>query len=187
MIVHYWSDDGPKLESMPIRSSGTNYHVNIFRLRSDTAYKYRVFAINASGDRMGSDVDSFRTGSLPVGLENAKFNVIQGSSSYPLTFLEFRQKTFYGLVAIDSDGFVVWYYEAIDGHEPYVMDQRDNGNIVYLDGGFGVVAYGLAEITPLGQEVARLDDTCPPQGPMHHEVTLMRDGRVMYLLSLIHI
>ena len=181
VIVHYWSDDGPKLESMPIRSSGTNYHVNIFRLRADTAYKYRVFAINASGHRVGSDMDSFLTGSLPIGLENAKFNVIHGNSSYPLTFLEFRQKTFYGLVAIDSDGFIVWYYEAMDGHEPYVMDQRSNGNIVYLDGGFGVVAYGLAEITPLGQEVARLDDTCPPQGPMHHEVTLMRDGRVMYL------
>ena len=61
------------------------------------------------------------------------------------------------------------------------MAQRANGNIVLLDGGFGVVAYGLAEITPLGDEVARLDDVCPPNGPMHHEVTLMDDGRVMYL------
>ena len=181
VAVRYWSDDGPKLESSPSFISGTTYELTIFRLRANTFYEYQVLAISDSGYREVSDVKSLLTGRLPEALERARFKVINGHSSYPLTFLEFRQKTFYGLVAIDSDGYVVWYYEAPEGHEPYVMDQRANGNIVLLDGAFGVVAYGLAEITPLGDEVARLDDVCPPNGPMHHEVTLMDDGRVMYL------
>ena len=181
VAVHYWSFDGPKFESSPIAISGTKYELSILRLRADTNYKYQVLAISDSGYRVASDVKSFVTGSLPKGLETAKFDVLYGHSSYPLTFLEFRQKTFYGLVAIDSDGYVVWYYEGLQGHEPYVMDQRENGNIVYLDGSFGVVAHGLVEITPLGEEIARLDDICSPGGPMHHEVKLMRDGRVMYL------
>ncbi len=181
VVVHYWYDNGPKLQSQPVTISGISYSVNILRLRANSVYKYQVVAISDSGYRVASDIKSFVTGPLPDGLDNARFNVLYGQSSYPLTFLEFRQKSFYGLVAVDSAGYVVWYYEAPEGHEPYVMDQRDDGNIVYLDGGFGVVANGLAEITPLGEEVARLDDICPPRGPMHHEVKLMQDGRVMYL------
>ena len=179
--VVYWSDSGPQLESHPVSVSGTTYSVDIVRLRADTLYQYQVFGISDTGFRTGSEINSFLTGSLPEALAKARFDVVYGQSSYPLTFLEFRQRTFYGFVAIDSDGYVVWYYEAAEGHEPYVMDQREDGNIVYLDGGFGVVAHGLAEITPLGEEMARLDDLCPPQGPMHHEVKLMDDGRIMYL------
>ena len=172
VAVHYWSFDGPKFESSPIAISGTKYELSILRLRADTSYKYQVLAISDSGYRVASDVKSFVTGSLPKGLDTAKFDVLYGHSSYPLTFLEFRQNTFYGLVAIDSDGYVVWYYEGLQGHEPYVMDQRENGNIVYLDGSFGVVAHGLVEITPLGEEIARLDDICSPGGPVNHQVKL---------------
>ena len=62
------------------------------------------------------------------------------------------------------------------------MARRPNGNIVYL-AGFkgGTTAAGLVEIDPAGRELHRLADECAPFGPMHHEVQVLPDGRVLYL------
>ena len=179
--IQYWFDGGQILKSRISSVSATSYSAHIVRLRPETRYNYKVLLTDDSGATHISKQGSFISGGLPAALANATFDVVQGKSSYPIAFLDFRQKSFHGLVAIDSDGYIVWYYQAAEGHEPYVMDQRENGNIVYLDGGIGVVANGIAEITPLGVEVTRLDDSCPPYGPIHHEVKLLSDGRVIYL------
>jgi len=183
--IEYWFDGGQILKSRTSDVFVTSYSANIVRLRPETRYNYKVSLTDNTGAIHTSDQSSFTSGRLPEALANTTFDVVQGKSSYPITFLDFRQKSFHGLVAIDSDGYIVWYYQAPEGHEPYVMDQRENGNIVYLDGGIGVVANGIAEITPLGVEVARLDDSCPPHGPIHHEVKLLPDGRVIYLSRVI--
>ncbi|MEC9309627.1 MAG: aryl-sulfate sulfotransferase [Chloroflexota bacterium] len=186
VYIQYWFDGGQILKSPASDIFAASYSVHIVRLRPETRYNYKVSLMDDSGAIHISKQGSFTSGRLPAALANATFDVVQGKSSYPITFLDFRQKFFHGLVAIDSDGHIVWYYQAREGHEPYVMDQRENGNIVYLDGGIGVVSNGIAEITPLGVEVARLVDSCPPYGPIHHEVKLLPDGRVIYLSRVIH-
>ena len=104
-----------------------------------------------------------------------------GIPTHDLIYMEFRQKSYNGFGAIDPEGYIEWYYPALLGEEPYVMALRENDNIVYLARDKRAVAEGLTEINPLGEEQHRLEDICPPRGPIHHEVRLLSDGRVMYL------
>jgi hypothetical protein len=46
-------------------------------------------------------------------------------------------------------------------------------DLIYIDQVRPGRSYGLVEISPMGEEVDRLDDICPSNGPMHHEVYLM--------------
>ena len=181
VFVEYWFDQSYKLRSSLVESSSNRFSIFVSRLRPNTSYQFQVFGTDSDGNVFPGTVGEFMTGNLPIGLQNASFNVSHGSSTHDLTYLEFRQEAFRGFVAIDNAGYVVWYYSALPNEEPYVMAQRSNGNIVYLAGGKRVVAHGLVEINPLGEELSRLPDICPPVGPMHHEVTILKDGRVMYL------
>ena len=117
----------------------------------------------------------FTSGELPEGLGEARFEVLGGSPTLDVTFLEFRQHEFVGLAAFDGEGRVVWYFEPPEGEQPYVMTRRPNGNIVYI-AGFkgGTTALGIVEITPWGEEVARHVDDCDGFGPIHHEVQVLR-------------
>ena len=181
VYLEYWGEDGVRFRSKPVPSRETSYLVHAVRLRPNSMYSYQVFGTDVKGRISEGPKGVFVTGDLPSILRDARFNVLEGQPTYELTYLEFRQRGFFGLVAIDGEGHIVWYYTAPAGEEPYVMDQRDNGNIVYLAGGIKVVAHGLVEINPLGEELARSVDLCPPTGPMHHEVQILPDQRVMYL------
>ena len=95
---------------------------------------------------------------------------------------EFRQHDFFGRAAFDGEGPIIWYFQAPDGEQPYVMARGANGNIVYLarfQG--GSTAAGPVEIDPFGRELHRLTDRCVPFGPMHHEVQVLPGWRVLYV------
>ena len=184
VVVDYWpAAGGAVLRSAPVASHGTSFTADVFRLRAATEYRYQVRAVGADG-RLSAPTPSagFTTGELPEGLRDAVFDVWRGAPTLPVTFLEFRQSEFFGLAAFDGDGHVVWYFQAPEGEQPYVMARRPNGSIVYL-AGFkgGTTAAGLVEIDPMGRELQRLSDECAPFGPMHHEVQVLPDGRVLYL------
>ena len=184
VVVDYWPvGGGAVLRSAPVASHGTSFGAGVFRLRAATEYRYQVRAVGADG-RLSAPTPAagFTTGELPAGLRDAVFDVWRGAPTLPVTFLEFRQSEFFGLAAFDGDGHVVWYFQAPEGEQPYVMARRPNGNIVYL-AGFkgGTTAAGLVEIDPMGRELQRLSDECAPFGPMHHEVQVLPDGRVLYL------
>ena len=162
VYLEYWTEDRIHFRSKPVSSRGINYLIHAVRLRSNTNYNYQVFGTDMKGTIADGPTGTFTTGDLPSALKDASFNVLIGQPTHELTYLEFRQKGFSGLAAIDQDAHIVWYYTAPTGERPYAMDQRDNGNIVYLAGGALVVAHGLVEINPLGEELARLVDLCPP-------------------------
>ena len=182
VFVEYWSARTGRFRSKPFSSTGTGYTAYAVRLRANSEYSYQVFGTNLEGGLSEGPGGTFVTGALPQVLREAKFDVLSGTSTYNLIYMEFRQVGFMGLAAFDTAGQVVWYFTAPEEEQPYVMAQKPNGNIVYLAGHKGgTTGMGLVEIDPLGVEVDRLVDECAPFGPIHHEVHLLSDERVMYL------
>ena len=180
--IEYWAPGVERLRSAPVASNGASYSLIAVRLRPSTDYNYIVLGANAAGDVALGPTGTFTTGELPGALADATFDVLRGSPTHDLTFLEFRLADFLGFAAFDEEGRVVWYYEGPEGEQPYLMDRRPNGNVVYIPGHKGgTTGMGLVEVTPAGEEVARLVDECSPFGPIHHEVEILEDGRVMYL------
>ena len=185
VVVDYWpaAGGGAVLRSRPVASDATSFTAHLVRLRAETEYRYEIRTVGTDGRLSDPTLAAgFTTGELPEGLRDAVFDVWRGAPTLPVAFLEFRQSEFFGLAAFDGDGHVVWYFQASEGEQPYVMARRPNGNIVYLAGyKGGTTAAGLVEIDPLGREIHRLADECAPFGPMHHEVQVLPDGRVLYL------
>ena len=185
IYVEYWSESRRRFRSRTVDSDGTNYDIHLVRLREATEYSYRVFGESPSGATSPGPTGRFVTGDLPPVLKAAVFNVLVGSPTHPFTFMEFLQPGFWGLVAIDGEGYVVWYYSSRKGegrnHTAAAMVQKPNGNIVYHATHMPMRSNGLVEINPLGEEVDRLESDCPRTGPIHHEVQVLPDGHVMYL------
>ena len=190
VYVEYWSQGEARIRSKPVASEGTQYTVYAVRLRPNTVYNYEVSGIDLQGHMAVGPGGTFTSGELPGTLRNATFKVLKGKPTHDLTFMEFEQPGFSGLAAIDGVGRIVWYYESLGaGQHPRVMAQKSNGNIVFANyhypGSGPRTSHGLVEITPLGSVVDRLIGGCPPDGPIHHEVQVLPDGRIMYLSKYI--
>ena len=182
VYVEYWSTNTGKYRSHTIKTDDNNYEINIYRLIANTQYNYEVFSILNGVNSEPSKTGSFITGELPGSLKDASLEIIGGDSTFDLTYMEFRQEGFLGLAAYDSKGNIVWYFEADNEEQPYVMSKKENGNIVYIAGyGGGTTSTGIVEITPDGKEVNRLDDICKPYGPIHHEVLALENDQIIYL------
>lgn len=182
VYVEYWADGVGRLRTKTYDSVGTSFTVPVVRLRAETTYSFQVYGASPGGGKSDGPSGTFDTGPLPEVLAVSKMDTLVGEPTLPLTFMEFRQAGFLGLAAYDSDGNIVWYFEGPNEEQPYVMTQKPNGNIVYI-AGFrgGTTAKAIVEIDPLGVEQDRLVDECTPFGPIHHEVSVLEDGRVMYL------
>lgn len=189
VYVEYGNSSHGRFQSQAVISTENTYTVHATRLRANTIYEYQVFGTDLHGGITAGPTGTFETGPLPKVLAESKFKVYVGQPTHPITFLEYRQKGFMGLAAFDGAGEIVWYFKGAEGvpdeptgEQPYSMDRRPNGNIVYI-AGFqgGTTGKGLVEIKPTGEEIARLVDECSPYGPIHHEVQILQDGRVMYL------
>ncbi len=187
VYVEYGREGDPsdtKFRTNAVPSDGTDYLVHVVRLRAETTYTYKVFGTDEDGDTSEGPVGTFTTGPLPEGLQAMSFDVLTGQPTHDLTLMNlgFEDARFTGVVAIDGQGNIVWYYDAPD-HEVTALAQKPNGNIVYIVQGRDLTARGFAmrEITPLGEEVDRVDAECSPNGPWHHEVHLLPDNQVMFL------
>ena len=181
VFVEYENRRAGRFRSRTAESADMSHHFSVARLRPLTTYSYEVFIVNEEGQSISAWQGNFKTGSLPAGLRHFE-TIAQGQATYPLTLKEHEEQYFSGLLVLDSQAYIVWYYESVHGVE--TVAQKGNGNLIY-----GATRLGLREITPLGEEVDRLDETCMTsafQGQFHHEVLIRPDNRVLYLSSAIH-
>ena len=102
--------------------------------------------------------------------------------------LEHNDAKFKGIVALDVDGNIVWYYEVPEAEREneisvLALAQKNNYNIVYLS-----LYQGFREIAPDGRQLERLDSPCTPPdvGPWHHEVLLRPGNTIWFLGSELH-
>ena len=146
------------------------HEVLLPRLTADTHYTFEV----ASGT--STVTGTFDTGSLPSDLASVVFEA-EGEPSHPLTLLEFARQdggdAFKGVVIVDGEGTVVWYFRAeraVTG-----TTRRANDNFVFLD-----LDRGLLEVTPAGDVVRTLPQE-PAGRTMHHDVIASPAGTLLVL------
>ena len=160
--------------------------IPIVRLRADTAYTYRVVAVD-SRSRRAFRRGTFRTGSLPAGLQNTSFRLMTGQFTAPLLLVEHNDNEFSGIVALDSKANIVWYYEVPKPERgPFgvlTLAQKPNNNIVYLS-----LFFGIHEISPEGTLVASINSPCMPPdlAPWHHDVLTRPHEKVWFLGNELH-
>jgi hypothetical protein len=169
-------------------SAVTEHQFQVMRLLPDTTYCYQVFATSADSNSSDGSVSnsfpgSFVTGPLPAGLVGSVFNPVSGEQTYDLTLLDFNDADFSGLVAINGDAQVVWYYQHRSA--TFAVSQEEDYDLVFgqLDG------VSLLEIGPDGtlkREITDLledDSVCSPAGRWHHESLLQPDEKVYFFGS----
>ena len=180
---------GDRFQTQAVSSNGTDYAVYVARLRAETAYRYRVSGEDRDGNTSEGPTGLLLTGSLPPALAAMSYNVITGQPSVDITLMDVNVEDailgFGGMVGIDGDGHIVWYFDALD-HAVGAIDQKYNGNILYTRSPTGAVkGFGVREITPLGVEVDNVFDTeCYPgtsNGPWHHDIQVLSDDEVLFL------
>lgn len=175
-------DGGDTFRTRAVASSGNAYLADVTRLRPETVYTYTAVGTNALGETSEGPTGSFTTGPLPPGLQGASFQVLQGSPTHDLTFMEFGDPDFGGIVAIDGEGYIVWYFDAQD-HDAGPLAFAPNGDLLYImeEHNGPTAGFGIREVTPLGQEVRRVDAPCGPHGPWHHELQMLSDRDALFL------
>ena len=148
IYVEYGNSSHGRFQSRPVISNQNTYTVHATRLRANIIYDYQVFGTDLHGGTTTGPTGTFETGPLPKVLEESRFKVYTGQPTRPITFLEYRQKGFMGLAAFDGEGEIVWYFKGAEGvpdeptgEQPYSMDRRPNGNIVYIAGFQGCLLY----------------------------------------------
>ena len=155
------------------------------QLRAATKYNFKVFLAKSANSQVLQYEGNFTTGPLPKGLQDAKFDLIQGKPTYGLVLLDFNDTDFNGIVIIDSDGKIVWYYQ--HDKQVFAIAQRDNHELVFNENG-GVVGYSMTDIAPDGRKIHSVNDilengeVCQPHGRWHHEL-LLRPGNKIWTLG----
>ena len=185
VYIEYESEGVGRVRSQMTKTLSTDHSPSVVRLRPLTTYCFEVVATDDLGRVSGGKKGRFTTGPLPEGLRDATFDVIQGHPTYPLTLMERNDADFNGIVALDSDAEVIWYYQSLAGNVSAIA-QKENGNLVYI-----ASRYGLREIDPLGTLVNRLDEPCTvdnniSHGRWYHDVLLMPDNKVLFLGTEVH-
>jgi hypothetical protein len=181
VVVQYWSNDTGPFLTAPVASSGTSFNVDVMRLRPSTLYSYRVYLEDSSNKPVFQTQGSFLSGPLPAGLQGAIFDLIQGSPSYDLTLLDFNDSDFDGIVAIDQDAQVVWYYQ--HERQVFAIAQESDYNLVFNEIASGNGGWEMTEISPTGDKINFVEDTlnsgkiCKPFGRWNHEMFLRPDGK----------
>ncbi len=170
--VVYGAASGTQLQVASSKAIA-EHQVLLTRLRANSRY---AFEVRTESDRYTNE---FLTDSLPDDLVSIRF-AATGVPSHPLTLLEFVRifdlpDSFSGVVIVDSDGNIVWYFRAqraVTG-----TTRRSNGNFVFLD-----VDLGLLEVTPTGGVVSTLSQE-PDGRTVHHDVVAAPGGAMLFLAN----
>jgi hypothetical protein len=185
--VEYYpkNQSGKILKTRPTPNPDTAHRIQVMRLTADTEYCYQVYARASSDGGPVSDSfpGQFLTGPIPVGLAGSTFNKTFGNQTYGLTLLDFNDNDFSGLVALDEDARLVWYYQ--HAFPVFAAAQKENLNLV-----FGLLnGRNFVEIRPDGTRVRRITDLledgtpCAPAGRWHHEALVRPGGKVLFMGS----
>jgi hypothetical protein len=183
---HPAGDDSTSTRTPLTESLSTDHQLQVMRLRPNTNYCYQVLATSTkggSGEASDSFPGSFVTRPLPAGLADSSFRRISGEQPYDLTLLDFNDADFIGLVAIDKNAEIIWYYEPDVPIHAVAQDENHHLILQQIDG------VRLSEIRPDGALVSDVTDTLEgglacgsSHGRWHHEV-LLRPGKKVYFLG----
>ena len=185
VTVQYWSQGIGPFNTAPVKTNGRAFSVEVMRLRPLTQYNFQVFLSTSSNTPVSQYQGTFTTGSLPPGLQNAKIQLIQGTPTYGLLLLDYNCTNFNGMVAIDGDGQIVWYYQ--NDNQVFTMAQEDNYNLVFNEVSQNV-GYTMKEIAPDGTTLNSVNDIlpdgtlCAPHGQWNHEM-LLRPGNIVWTIG----
>lgn len=158
--LEYWSAGEPRLRVIRPAAS-TRHDLVLARLRPATTYQYEL-SFAGDGVQGAPIAGTFTTDPLPESLAVLDF-IPEGRGSHPLTLFEItrHQGGFAGVVIVDAEGEVVWYFEG----PTQGAARRSNGNFVFVITGMGVL-----EVTPEGEVVAQLAQEAYPGRRPHHDV-----------------
>lgn len=109
---------------------GEEASLEIYRLRPDTDYKLNLY-IDHDGQRNKYDSVLFKSAKTGYYLfDEGAINTVQGHVDYPLLNFALHTEGFRGVVATDTDGYVVWYYNSTtefhDSHIEAVEQSPDD-------------------------------------------------------------
>ena len=170
--VEYWSDGGPRLR-VTSEDVGVRHDLVLTRLRPETTYQFEVRSIASLGEGTAHR-GSFTTDPLPPGLAVLEFTT-EGTPTRPLTLFEITGHAdgFRGVIVVDDEGEVVWYL----GDGPVGgTARRANGNFIIHRGDVGVL-----EVTPAGEEVARVPQQPLPGRRSHHDAIVTPANTVLFI------
>ena len=148
--------------------------VMLTRMKASATYAFNARAVNAAGSKGEGATGTFQTGALGEGVRDFDFEA-SGIPGAPVTLLQISttENNWFGMVAIDGAGDIVWYHRVKGGAMGSV--QRPNGEIVVIDGGLYVV-------NMVGDTVASLPKTAAsPFGDIHHAVTPSPAGGLLFI------
>lgn len=171
-----WGAEGTPTLTLTADSASLTHRFLITRLRQGKAYtvEARGSATGAASTRV-----QFTTDSLPPILRAIQINQV-GTASLPVAFIEVVGATQFGGLLIVEDGQIVGWLPLVGSL--FGATQRDNGNVVMLDG-----ALGLTEYTLGGTLVRRLphpETGAPtPYGRIHHEVIASRNNTLYFIAN----
>ena len=181
VTVQYWSQGIDPFVTAPVATKGTSFSLEVMDLRPLTQYNFQVFLSRSSHTPVSQYQGTFTTGPLPPGLQNAKIQLTQGTPTYGLLLLDYNCTNFNGIVAIDGDGHIVWYYQ--NDNQVFTVAQEDNYNMVFNEVSLNV-GYTMKEIAPDGSTIHSIDDIladgslCAPHGRWSHEMLIRPDNKV---------
>jgi hypothetical protein len=185
ITVKYWRQDTVPFVTAPVTTNGTAFLVDVMRLRPSTQYDFQVFLTASSNVPVLQYQGTFNTGQLPSGLQSANITLIQGTPTYDLLLLDYNCTDFNGIVVINSEGQIVWYFQ--NDHQVFTLAQEDNLNLVFNELGENV-GYAMKEIAPDGTILHSVNDTladgelCAPHGRWNHEM-LLRPGHKVWTIG----
>jgi hypothetical protein len=185
VTVQYWSQGIGLFVTLPVKTNGASFSVEVMDLRPLTQYNFQVFLSRSSHTPVSQYQGTFTTGPLPPGLQNAKIQLVQGTPTYGLLLLDYNCTNFNGMVAIDGEGQIVWYYQ--NDNQVFTVSQEDNHNLVFNELSLNV-GYTMKEIAPDGSTIHSIDDIledgslCAPHGRWNHEM-LIRPGNKVWTIG----
>ena len=65
-----------------VESNETQFKINLFNLKAETAYEYQVFTVSENEKLSAGSVSIFETGELPDVLKNAEFKISSIKNQY---------------------------------------------------------------------------------------------------------
>ncbi len=181
VTVKYWSLGIDPLVTAPVLTKNKAFSVAVMRLRPSTQYQYQVFLSSSSDVPVLQYQGTFNTGALPPGLQNAKIQLVKGTPTYDLLLLDYDCTNFNGIVAIDREGQIVWYFQ--NDNQVFTATPEDNHDIVFNELSQNV-GYTMKEIAPDGSTIHSVNDIlpdgslCAPHGRWNHEMLVRPDNKV---------
>ena len=188
VYVEYGSDQLGWLRTRTT-DTGTSHRLPIVRLRAETTYQARAFALYGADCPMAVAQAQFTTGQLPELLQRYAVEA-SGRPSFPLAIMDWRVvppasgpnrsgRILRWLAVLDVEGHMVWYYiphqSAAEGLN-LLVKRLANGNWLYQ-----AQSYGFGEVSPDARPV-RMFPMGNRGGQLpHRDFLQLPNQRVLYI------